>query len=309
MNSMGLLIAILYLKVYDGNQMVSSSFDPNQFKTAQREGWDSVAEGWKEWWEPIEKGAQKLSQRLIELAEIKPGQRVLDIATGIGEPSLTAAKVVGTGGHILATDISKQMLAIAKERATLLRLQDIIEFKESDAENLDLPNSSFDAALCRWGLMLFPNLDAAIRKIYSSLVSGGRFAAAVWADPTKVPIISLATRIIGIQVQMSAPPPGVPNPFSLADTNKLENFLARAGFRDIHIQTVIVTFEFESGEDYCRYCQAVSASARIALSKETEERKEDIWRKVAQEAVQKYGIANGLIKMDNESICIVGTRP
>ena len=289
--------------------MVSSTFDPNQFKMAQREGWDSVAEGWKEWWEPIEKGAQKLSQRLIELAEIKSGQRVLDIATGIGEPSITVAKVVGTGGHVLATDISRQMLAIAKERATLLRLQDIIEFKESDAENLDLANSSFDAGLCRWGLMLFPDLDAAIRKIYSSLISGGRFAAAVWADAAKVPIISLATGVIGSQVQMSAPPPGVPNPFSLADTNKLENSMARVGFRDIHIDTVIVTFEFESGEDYCRYCQAVSASARIALSKETEKRKEDVWRKVAEEAARNYGTANGLIKMDNESICIVGTRP
>ena len=73
----------LYVKVYDSNQMVSSTFDPYQFKMAQREGWDSVAEGWKEWWEPIEKGAQKLSQRLIELADIKPGQRVLDVATGI----------------------------------------------------------------------------------------------------------------------------------------------------------------------------------------------------------------------------------
>jgi enediyne biosynthesis protein CalE5 len=290
-------------------QMVSSTFDPNQFKMAQREGWDSVAKGWKEWWEPIEKGAQKLSQRLIELAEIKPRQRVLDIATGIGEPSITAAKFVGNSGYILATDISKQMLAIAKERATLLRLQDIIEFKESDAENLDLPSSSFDAALCRWGLMLFPNLDAAIRKIYGSLVSGRRFAAAVWADATKVPIISLATSVIGSQVQMSAPPPGVPNPFSLSDANKLENSLARAGFKDIHIETVTITFEFKSGEDYCRYCQAVSASARIALSKESEERKEDIWRKVAQEATQKYGTANGLIKMNNESICIVGTRP
>ncbi len=72
--------------------MVSSTFDPSNFKMAQREGWDSVAEGWKEWWEPIEKGAQKLSQQLIELAEIKPGQRVLDIATGIGEPSITASK-------------------------------------------------------------------------------------------------------------------------------------------------------------------------------------------------------------------------
>jgi SAM-dependent methyltransferase len=234
---------------------------------------------------------------------------VLDVATGIGEPSITAAKVIGTGSHVLATDISRQMLAIAKERATFLRLQDIIEFRESDAENLDLANSSFDAALSRWGLMLFPNLDAAIGKIYNSLVSGGRFAAAVWADATKVPIISLASRIIGSQVQMSAPPPEVPNPFSLADTNKLENFLARTGFRDIHIDTVIVTFEFKSGEDYCRYCQAVSASARIALSKVTEERKEDIWRKVAEEAVRNYGTANGQIKMDNESICIVGTRP
>ena len=306
---MGLIIATLYVKVYNGNQMVSSTFDPNQFKMAQREGWDSVAEGWKDWWEHIEKGAQKLSQRLIELAEIKRGQRVLDIATGIGEPSITAAKVVGTDGHVLAADISRQMLAIAKERATLLRLQDIIEFRENDAENLDLANLSFDAALCRLGLMLFPNLDAVIRKIYSSLVSGGRFAAAVWADATQVPIISLATRVIGSQVQISAPPPGVPNPFSLADTNKLENSLARAGFRDIHIDTVIVTFEFESGEDYCRYCQTVSASARIALSKETEERKEDVWRKVAEEAARNYGTANGLIKMDNESVCIVGTRP
>jgi ubiquinone/menaquinone biosynthesis C-methylase UbiE len=289
--------------------MVSSTFDPNQFKMAQRNGWDSVAGGWKEWWELIEKGAQKITQRLIKLAEIKPGQRVLDVATGIGEPSITAAKVIGTGGHVLAIDISRQMLAIAKERATFLRLQDIIEFRESDAENLDLANSSFDAALSRWGLMLFPNLDAAIGKIYNSIVSGGRFAAAVWADATKVPIISLASRIIGSQVQMSALPPEVPNPFSLADTNKLENSLARIGFRDIHIDTVFVTFEFKSGEDYCRYCQAVSASARIALSKVTEERKEDILRKVAEEAVRNYGTANGQIKMDNESICIVGTRP
>jgi ubiquinone/menaquinone biosynthesis C-methylase UbiE len=289
--------------------MVSSTFDPNLFKMAQREGWDSVAGGWKEWWALIEKGAQKLSQRLIELAEIKPGQRVLDIATGNGEPSITAAKVVGTGGRVLATDMSRQMLAIAKERATLLRLQDIIEFRESDAENLDLANSSFDAALCRWGLMLFPNLDTAIGKIYSSLVSGGKFAAAVWADATKVPIINLASGVIASQVQMSAPPQGVPNPFSLSDTNKLENSLARAGFRDIHIDTEIVTFEFESGGDYCRYCQAVSVSARTALSKVTEERKEDIWRKVAEEATRNCGTTNGLIKMDNESICIVGTRP
>ena len=61
----------------------------------------------------------KISQRLIELAQIKPGLRVLDVATGIGEPSITAAKVIGASGHVLATDISRQMLAIAKERADI----------------------------------------------------------------------------------------------------------------------------------------------------------------------------------------------
>jgi ubiquinone/menaquinone biosynthesis C-methylase UbiE len=287
---------------------MTSSFDPNQFKMGQRQNWDSVAEGWKQWWEPIEKGAQKLSNRLIELAKIKAGQRVLDIATGIGEPAITAAKIVGTSGHVLATDISAQMLGIAKERAASLGLQDIIEFKETDAEILDLPDSAYDAVLCRWGLMLLPNLDSALSKIHGSLVSGGQFAAAVWADAPKVPIISLAARIMSEQLRMPPPPAGVPNPFSLADIKKLENHLVKAGFSDVHTQTVNVTFEFASGKEYSQYCQAVSASARIALSKETEDRKEIVWRKVAEEAARNYETANGLIRMDNESICVAATR-
>jgi ubiquinone/menaquinone biosynthesis C-methylase UbiE len=288
----------------------SFPFDPNQFKIGQRQSWDSVAQGWSTWGQAIEKGAQKLSNRLVELAEIKPGQQVLDIATGTGEPAMTAAKLVGTSGHVLATDISTQMLSIAKQRAASLGLQDIIEFKESDAENIDLTNSFFDAVLCRWGIMLLPNLDTALSKIHRCLVSGGRFSAAVWSDPHKVPIISLASQIISEQLQIPAAPPDIiPNPFSLADTNKLENSLVKAGFGDIHSETVIVTFEFTSGEDYTRYCQAVSAAARIALSKETEERKKEIWKRVAEAAERNYGSGNGLVRMDNESICVVGTRP
>jgi ubiquinone/menaquinone biosynthesis C-methylase UbiE len=287
---------------------MTSTFDPTKFKMGQRQNWDSVAEGWKQWWETFEKGAQRLSNRLIELAKIKSGQRVLDIATGIGEPAITAAKIVGTSGHVLATDISAQMLGIAKERAASLGLQDMLEFKESDAESLDLPDSVYDAGLCRWGLMLLPNLEAALSKIHDSLVSGGRFAAAVWADAPKVPIISLAARIISEQLRMPPPLAGVPNPFSLADMKKLENHLVKAGFSDVQIETVNVTFEFATGEDYSKYCQAVSAAARIALSKETEERKETIWSKVAEEAARNYETVTGEIRMDNESICVAATR-
>jgi cyclopropane fatty-acyl-phospholipid synthase-like methyltransferase len=76
-----------------------SSFDSEQFKIAQRQSWDSAAPGWKEWLQTLEIAAQKVNERIIELAEIRPGQKVLDIATGIGEPAITAArKLVALSG-------------------------------------------------------------------------------------------------------------------------------------------------------------------------------------------------------------------
>ena len=116
----------------------SFPFDPNQFKMGQRQSWDSVAQGWRIWWKPIEKGSQKLSNRLVELAKIKPGQRVLDIATGIGEPALTAAKLVGSSGHVIATDISVQMLAIARERATYIYSSEIGQLLTTTMERISL---------------------------------------------------------------------------------------------------------------------------------------------------------------------------
>src|SRR3712207_1978376 len=95
--------------------------------------WDSVAEGYRKWWKQIEEngnrglgmGAKKVSNRLLELAKTKPGDHVLDIATGYGEPAITAAQYVGSDGNVLAIDISSQMLEIAKERSILLGLQNI----------------------------------------------------------------------------------------------------------------------------------------------------------------------------------------
>src|SRR5918999_481074 len=135
-----------------------SSRDSEQYKEGQRQGWDTVASGWQKWWKITETGADKVSRRLIELADIKQGSTVLDIATGIGEPSITAANQVGNSGHVLAIDISSQMLSIAKQRAISLGLEQVIEFKEGDAETIDLSASTFDAALCRFGLMFLPDL-------------------------------------------------------------------------------------------------------------------------------------------------------
>ena len=98
-----------------------TTLDSEQYKEAERQSWDSVANNWQKWWKTIERGAEKVSRRLIELAEVKPGSRVLDSATGIGEPAITAANRVGSNGHVLATDISPQMLSVAKQKSYLFR--------------------------------------------------------------------------------------------------------------------------------------------------------------------------------------------
>ena len=88
-------------------------------KSAEIKSGIALAQGYRIWWPHIEKAAQSLSNRLVELAEIKPGQRILDLATGIGEPALTAARIVGSIGHILAIDISTETIAIAKQRGSI----------------------------------------------------------------------------------------------------------------------------------------------------------------------------------------------
>src|SRR3990170_508597 len=106
-----------------------SNTQSDQIKQSQRQSWDSVALGWQKWWKIFENGAQIVSDKLIELADIKPNSKVLDITTGIGEPAITAANSVGNSGYVLATDISPQMLSIAKERAKFQNLDNIMEFR------------------------------------------------------------------------------------------------------------------------------------------------------------------------------------
>lgn len=241
---------------------MNSDFNPDKFKVDQRKSWDSVARGWQEWWKTFENRAQHVSDRLIELAGIRPGNRVLDIATGIGEPAVSAAKVVGKGGHVTAAGMSTEMLTIAEERSRSLGLDDIMDFKQSDAENLELgTNQAFDAILCRWGLMFLPNLGNALVNIHQMLLPRGRLAVAVWSEPSKVPLISLLMSTATQYIQDPLVSQAVPGPFSLAEPDVFKKSLLKAGFIDIQSETINVTFEFDSAEDYeiqSGYCCAYS---------------------------------------------------
>ncbi len=286
---------------------IRPDFNPNEFKVQQREMWDNAAAGWQTWWETIERGAQKVSNKLVELAEVQPGDKVLDVATGIGEPAVTAARRVKPNGKVLAIDISSQMLLIAKTRAKSLGLDDIIEFRESDGEKIDLPDSTakFDAILSRWGLMFFPNLSATLVKIREMLVTNGRLSAAVWSAPSKVPWLDLAFASVRKQINAPAPPPATPGPFALADIDALKQSFSQAGFKDIKINTFQITFEFDSPESYTKLHQQTATRIHAMLANQTEEVKKQTWNSIT-EAVWQYADSHGRVNLDNEVTCIVG---
>jgi ubiquinone/menaquinone biosynthesis C-methylase UbiE len=285
-----------------------SNIDPSQFKQGQRESWDSVAAEWQKWWKTTETAAEKVSRRLIELAEIKQNSKVLDIATGIGEPAITAAKKVGNGGHVMATDISPQMLSIAKQRAISLGLQDVIEFKEGDTETISLLDSSFDAALCRFGLMFLPNLGAGLSNIYKSLREGGIFATAVLASPDKVPFISLALNTA--LKETNSPPPSIntPGPFSLSDENLLNDSFIKSGFENITIERLDMIFDFDSAEEYTNFVCETVAPIQTILSNHSHDKRRGILRAITDEAANRYAKDSGSVSLSNEAICIAGRK-
>jgi cyclopropane fatty-acyl-phospholipid synthase-like methyltransferase len=267
--------------------------------------WDNAAKGWYTWWETFEQGAQKVNDKLVQMAQLKPGDRVLDIATGIGEPAVTAARRVKPGGKVIATDISPQMIALAKSRAKSLGLEDVMEFREIDAENLDFPKSSFNAVLSRWGLMFLPNLTASLSVIRQLLVPGGIMAAAVWSTPAKVPTLDLAFSTVRKQINAPPPPPGTPGPFALADTDSLEQSFKQAGFGEVRVEILDITFAFDAAESYTKFQQAITAPIHAMLASHSEEKKKQVWDAVT-DAASSYADSHGRVSMGNEVICISG---
>src|SRR5258708_36943014 len=113
--------------------MAAQNPDSAKMKNEQKLAWDDSADGWKQWWPTFERAAQRVNERLVELSGARAGNRVLDIATGSGEPALTAARVVGAAGHVGAVDMSAGMLKKARERIDAAGLRNV-ELVASDSE-------------------------------------------------------------------------------------------------------------------------------------------------------------------------------
>lgn len=286
--------------------MSTQPLDPDQYKKSRLQAWDAAAPAWQQWSNVWDEATQHISDRLIEIADIQAGQHVLDIATGLGDPAVSAARRVGPTGRVVATDLSPGMLKLARQRAAAMDIENI-EFRQIDAEELDFQGEEFDAVLSRWGVQEFPEISVALQKIYQHLSPGGRLAVAVWATPAEVPFLSVPSRIIRQLFDVPAPPPGTPTPFDLGKETKVVDVFAQAGFDEVEVEKQTVTIEFPSFAGFRAYLEDASPIVRDVLVRQTAEKQKEAWPAIA-EAFEKFTLADGCLRIPNVTICTVGRR-
>jgi len=257
-------------------------FDPAQYKASIRAEWRAAAPGWWAWVEVLEAedGGGAVSRTLVELARIGPGDAVLDVAAGYGEPGLTAARAVAPGGRVVCTDISVEMLAVGRERAAAERLDNLL-FVERDAEELVFEEASFDAVLSRQGLQFLPDVPGVLVRLRSFLKPHGRLAAAVWGPPGTVQFAA-PVPVIRAELQLPPPPAGIPGPFALADAGQLSRLVEAAGFTDVKTGTVTAIYQTDSPELATRWLRAVAPPISSLVDGRPPEVQERVWAKVTQ---------------------------
>jgi SAM-dependent methyltransferase len=286
---------------------MSDAFDPVEFKTKMRTEWRSAAAGWRKWHDVVEaaEGGQVHSATLVELAGIGPGDVVLDVAGGYGEPSLTAARAVGPSGRVVCTDLSPEMLAFGQERAATAGL-DNIAFIASDAEQLDFADESFNAVLSRAGLMFLPDVASTLTRLHTFLTPGGRLAASVWGPPPTVQFTA-AMPIIFAALALPPPPPGRPGVFALADAERLAALVAGAGFHDVRTGTIQVVFATDTPEQFTAFIQDVAPTITELVEGQPPAVQERVWAKVTA-GWAAFQDADGRVRTENRAIWVVGTK-
>jgi SAM-dependent methyltransferase len=226
-----------------------SALDPSEQRAAMLERWERGAAGWGRKADRVREFGMPVSSWLIEQLELRPGQRVLELAAGPGDTGFLAAELVRPGGGLVCSDATEAMLDVARARAAAQGIENV-EFARLELEWIDLPTASVDAVVCRWGIMLTVDPAAAVSEMRRVLRPGGRVALAVWDDPSLNPWATTPGRAL-VELGFADPPdPSAPGMFALAEPGRLQELLKGGGFTAVIVESVELGRERESLEDY-----------------------------------------------------------
>lgn len=278
--------------------MSEADTDPNVQRAAARDGWERIAATWRRVQSRLQSVAMPVSRWMLDAIEPQPGQRILELAAGVGDTGFLAAELVRpAGGTLICSDGAEAMLEQARARAQELGI-DNVEFKRIELEWIDLPTASVDAVLCRWGYMFAVDRDAACRETRRVLKPGGRLALATWASIDQNPWAGI--RLAAIEAE-GHPPPPPPGPFDLGTETQLRTLLEDAGFQDIATSAIDVTFTQHSVQDYWDTTLAMSRQFVQLLDSLDEQRRAALRRRVEKLAAP-YVQPDGTLRMTGRAL-------
>src|SRR6202042_1488230 len=225
------------------------SFDPSALRDASLQSWEEAASGWTRQQAAMREFSAPVSHWVIDAIAPQPGDRVLELAAGLGETAMLVAELLAPMGGVIVSDQAEAMLSGAREGSIALGLSNV-EFRVLNAEWIDLPVASVDAVLCRWGYMLMADPLAALLETRRVLRPGGRIALAVWDSIEQNPWALLPSRELIERGASTPPAPGTPGPFALGSLQRTTELLEQAGFADVHVQPLDLHRRHASFEEF-----------------------------------------------------------
>jgi SAM-dependent methyltransferase len=271
-----------------------------------RKQWEGAAPGWARWEATIAGWLEPATGAMLDMAGVAPGQRVLDLASGAGSQTLAAAQRVGTQGEVVASDISETMLHHVQENASAAGHTNITTLAGA-AEDLAIAEESFDAAICRLGLMLFAEPGRALAAVHRALRPGGKMAAVVVTTPPANPFFTQPMQILLRHAGKSPPEPGRPGIFALGAPGVIERLFSENGFVNIEQHTVTLPIALSSAEEALQMMQEAFGAYRAILSDSPEEVRKAAWAEVA-ETLKGFESATGFAA-PAELLVAAGAKP
>lgn len=254
--------------------------------------WEAMAPGWDRRREYLREFSQPVTDWMVAHLDPQPGQTILELGAGTGEAGFAAARLIGSTGRLISTDLPPSMVGVAKRRAMELGIQNA-EFRVMDAQAMDLESRSVDGILCRWAYMLMPDPGAALAESRRVLRPGGKLSLAVMAGPAENPWAStVAMAIVGLGLIPPIDPKAAGGVFSLADRDHLRRLILGAGFDDVEMEETEFHLRFSDFEDYWSFVREFAGAVAILLRSFSDEERAAVHDRTEQ-AAEPFRTAEG----------------
>lgn len=256
------------------------AFDPQAFKLATRDQWETAASGWNDHTPRIRAWLRTATDAMLDMAGVARGARVLDVER------------VGPEGAVLATDLSPAILELARANALRAGYQNVAT-RVADGERLQVDEASFDAAVCRLGLMFFPDPLAGLAGLRRAIKPGGGVCTVVFSRPEANPCIRI---LMSTALEHAGLPPRDPyHPGGLLSLGKpglIDELFRRAGFREVATTRLDAPFRLPSARDYLEFVRASASPIQQILGRLDAAAAETAWRAM-EEKLGAFTTASG----------------